>query len=192
MIKRAIASAVVFALGAAALGFGMVQAQGAPTNPPARFAGTVTVNGQPAAAGTAVEARIGSTVCGTTTVFMQNNAANYVVDAFALDSEHPGCGTDGATVTLFVNGQQAGSGPWVNHQLNQVNLVVGAGAATPTATATGTGTAVPTPRAPQTGTGLGASEGLDPLMLAGGIALTIVVVGGAAAAGTHLSRRRSG
>jgi hypothetical protein len=190
MIKRAITSGVVFALGVAALGFGLVQAQGAPTNPPARFAGTVMVNGQPAAAGTVVEARIGGNVCGSTTVFMQNGAANYVVDAFATDAEHPGCGSDGATVTLFVNNQQAGSGSWVNHQLNQVNLVVGAGAATPTATATA-GTAVPTPRAPQTGTGSATGGGMEPLVLAGAVILGIAVLGGATVAGSRLGRRRA-
>jgi hypothetical protein len=189
MIKRVLSGAMVAALGATALTAGVAFAQ--PSNPPGRFAGTVTINGAPAPAGTAVEARVGSTVCGTTTTFNQNNAANYVVDVPASDAENQGCGTDGATVTLYVNGTAAGSGPWVNFELNNINLVVGAATptttATATATATGTGTAVPTPRAPVTGSGFDSSGGTSPLVLFGVAGVVI-----AAAAGAAIGARRIG
>jgi hypothetical protein len=181
MIKRLLTGGAL-ALGASVLGASVAFAQ--PANPPARFAGTVTVNGQPAAAGTVVEARVGSAVCGTTTVFIQNNAANYVVDVPAADSEHPGCGTEASTVTLFVNGVQAGSGPWRNFELNNINLVVGA-ATTPTATPS---TPVPTPAPPTTGTGTTAgSSGASPMLFVGGLALAA-----AAVAGFFALRRRAG
>jgi hypothetical protein len=173
MIKRILTGGAA-ALGATLLGASLAFAQ--PANPPARFAGTVTVNGVPAAAGTVVEARVGSAVCGTTTVFLQNNAANYVVDVPAADSANPGCGTEASTVTLFVNGVLGGSGPWRNFELNNVNLVVGA--ATPTATST----PVPTPAPPTTGTGTaGGGGGFSPLLALGGLALAAAAVAGAAA-----------
>lgn len=185
MMRRLLAGAAL-ALGAtAALGAGVALAQ--PANPPARFAGTVTINGAPAPANTAVEARIGSTVCGTTTTFLQNNASNYVVDVPAADSQNPGCGTDGATVTLYVNGVAAGSGPWRNFELNNINLV--AGAATPTTTTTAT--AVPTtPAPPVTGSGgpqANDAGGDNGLLLAGVAGLVV-----AAAAGAAIGARRRG
>jgi hypothetical protein len=183
MIKRILTATAVSALGAMALTAGIAAAQ--PTNPPARFAGTVTVNGSAAPSGTAVEARVGSTVCGTTTTFNQNGNANYVVDVPAADAENVGCGTDGATVTLYVNGASAGSGPWRNFELNNLNLTVGSGStttATATTTATGTatpsGTAVQTPRPPVTGQGLAESaNGVNPLLVFG---IGAVAVAGAA------------
>jgi hypothetical protein len=191
LIKRILSGAVVAAVGVTALSAGVAFAQ--PTNPPARFAGTVTVNGAPAPAGSAVEARIGSTVCGTTTTFSENNASNYVVDVPASDAENQGCGTDGATVQLFVNGQAAGSGPWRNFELNNVNLSVGAATSTPTATATTTGTATArptTPSAPQTGTGgsLQSSDGNSSLLMIGIGGLVIAAAAGAAVGARRLGR----
>lgn len=190
MIRRIISSAVVAAVGVSALSASIAFAQ--PTNPPGRFAGTVTVNGAPAPAGTAVEARVGTTVCGTTTTFLQNNASNYVVDVPASDAENQGCGTDGATVTLFVNGQAAGSGPWRNFELNNINLSIGAATATPTTTATvtGTATAAPaTPRAPQTGAGSLQSSGSDNSLIMLGIGgLVMAAAAGAAVGARRLSR----
>src|SRR5512143_2363667 len=91
-----------------------------PPNPPSRFVGNVTVNGVPATAGTTIEARIGSTTCGTTSVFMSGSEARYVLDSPALDpAANPNCGTDGAAVTFYVAGQKANeSGSWKNYQLN--------------------------------------------------------------------------
>ena len=156
LLKSILVLAVVGSL-AGALGTQQILAQGSPPNPPSRFVGTVLVNGQPAANGTTVEAHIGSTVCGSTTVFISGSDARYTLDSPDTASV-AGCGTDGATVTFFVGGQQAAqTGTWHNYQLNTVNLTVG-GAATATATA-----AAPTPLAPVTGSGTASSGGMSRL-----------------------------
>lgn len=180
---------------AAALGLSAGSAfaqQGSPPNPPSRFAGSVTVNGQPAAAGTTVEARINGVACGTTTVFMSGAEARYVLDSPAADAGAGiNCGTDGASVAFFVGGVQAGqTGAWHNYQLNTLNLTVSA-ATTPTATATTPGTtAVPatsTPRAPVTGSGVSSQGGATLLLPA--LAAIAIALGGAGAA-VALSRKR--
>ena len=116
-----------------------------PPNPPARFVGSVLVDGQAPAGGTLIEARIGSATCGATTVFMAGGEARYVVDSPALDpGANPNCGVDGAVVTFYIGGKKANeTGSWKNYQLNTVNLTY----TTPTATATTTAT----PKAPVTG-----------------------------------------
>jgi hypothetical protein len=142
--------ALIFA--AAALALTLVAGAWAesPPNPPSRFVGNVTVNGAPATAGTTIEAKIGSTTCGTTTVFISGSEARYVLDSPALDpGANPNCGTDGAAVTFFVGGQKANeTGSWKNYQLNTVNLSVTPAATTPSGTAP---TVTATPRAPSTG-----------------------------------------
>jgi hypothetical protein len=123
------------ALGLSLLAVSTASAE-SPPNPPSRFVGNVTVNGVPATAGTTIEARIGSTTCGTTSVFIASGEARYVVDSPALDpGATPNCGTDGAVVTFYVAGQKANeTGSWKNYQLNTVNLTITP--ATPTVTAT--------------------------------------------------------
>ncbi|MFN8616984.1 MAG: hypothetical protein U0837_07780 [Dehalococcoidia bacterium] len=115
-----------------------------PPNPPARFVGSVLVDGQAPAGGTLIEARIGSATCGATTVFMAGSEARYVVDSPALDpGANPNCGVDGAVVTFYIGGKKANeTGSWKNYQLNTVNLTY----TTPTTTATAT------PKPPVTGT----------------------------------------
>lgn len=117
-----------------------------PPNPPARFVGSVKVDGANAPAGTTVEARIGSTTCGVSTVFTAGGESRYTLDSPALDpGATPNCGTDGAVVTFWVGGKKANeTGSWANYQLNTVNLTV----TTPTATPA---TASPTPKPPTTG-----------------------------------------
>lgn len=155
-----------------------VAAQSPPT-PPARFVGTVTVDGQPVVAGTVVEARIGSASCGVTATFTQGGAARYAVDVEALEpGNSPNCGTEGATVSFYVGGRLAQqTGSWRNFDINILNLTVVTPTATPTAgtpatgtPATGTpGTATTpttgagggggaTPRPPSTGTGAEAGD----------------------------------
>lgn len=126
-----------------------------PPAPPARFAGTVLVDGQPATPGTSIEVHIGSTTCGVTTAFSQGGNSNYAVDSPALDpAATPNCGTDGATVTFWVGGKQAAqTGTWHSYQLNVVNLTV------TTTTPTATATASATPKAPTTGSGTSSSSG---------------------------------
>jgi hypothetical protein len=128
-------------------------------NPPARFVGNVTISGQPAPAGTAVEIHIGSSVCGTTTTFMSGSDARYVVDSPPGDSSHPGCGSEGAAVTIFVAGNQAPQGGiWHNYQLNVVDLSLFAPTpvATPSPARTG-----PAPNPPNAGSGFFAATATD-------------------------------
>jgi len=132
-----------------------------PPNPPSRFVGSVLVDGQPAASGTLIEARIGSTTCGATTVFSASGQARYVLDSPALDpGATPNCGVDGATVTFYVGGRLASeTGSWHNYQLNTVNLSVVT--VTPTAPGGGGTTVTPsvTPRPPVTGNTFGETSG---------------------------------
>jgi hypothetical protein len=120
-----------------------------PPNPPARFAGSVLVDGQAPPAGTTIEARIGSTTCGTTSTFNQGSESRYVLDSPALDpGATPNCGTDGAVVTFYIGGRKAQeTGSWRNYDLNIVNLTY----VTPTPTPTST--PAPTPKPPASGSG---------------------------------------
>lgn len=109
-----------------------------PPNPPSRFAGTVKVNGQNAAAGTTVEARVGAASCGITTVFLASGEARYVLDSPEGNAQTaPGCGSDGSNVTFLVGGVVAAeSAPWRNYTLNVLNLTATTVTATPTKPAT--------------------------------------------------------
>jgi hypothetical protein len=129
-----------------------------PPNPPSRFVGSVLVDGQTAASGTLIEARIGSTTCGATTVFMASGEARYVLDSPALDpGATPNCGVDNAVVTFYVGGRLAReTGSWHNYQLNTVNLSVVT--VTPT-TPGGTVTPSVTPKPPVTGNTFGETSG---------------------------------
>jgi hypothetical protein len=148
----AVLGVVLFAA-SGALGATTVSAE-SPPNPPARFVGSVLVDGQAPAAGTLIEARIGSATCGATTVFMAGGEARYVVDSPALDpGATPNCGVDGATVTFYIGGKLAAqTGTWHNYQLNTVNLTY----TTPTPAAGGSPSATPKP--PTTGTGPATSD----------------------------------
>ncbi|GIW14734.1 MAG: hypothetical protein KatS3mg063_0587 [Tepidiforma sp.] len=141
-----LAAVLGIALFAAAgtLGASTVSAE-SPPNPPARFAGTVTIDGQPAPAGTVIEARIGNAACGVTQVFTQGGQSRYVLDVPALDpGANPNCGVDGAVVTFYIGGKKAAeTGSWKNYQLNELNLSY----TTPTPTASPS----PTARPPATG-----------------------------------------
>jgi len=158
--------------------------EGATPNPPARFAGSVTIDGHPAPAGTLVEARVGSSSCGTAATFMDGGVARYVLDVPAADSAHPGCGTDSAAVAFYAGGiRTAESGSWHDYQLNQLNLTVLTGVPTPQPPAP----PPPAPGPPNTGTGNALGSPIEPSWLA---ALLI----GVAIAGSAVSvayRRRS-
>ncbi len=149
-VKRAALAAIVAGAAFAAMTLAPAAAQ-APPEPPARFVGTVVVDGAPAPAGTTIEARVGATTCGVANVFMLGAEARYTLDAAGAVSQ-AGCGTDGAQVRFYVGGAAAAqAGTWRNYELNTVNLTVSA--ATPTATTTVAVT--PTPGAPVAGTGMG-------------------------------------
>lgn len=148
-----------------------------PPNPPARFVGSVLVDGQAPASGTLIELRIGNATCGATTVFMSGSEARYAVDSPALDpGANPNCGVDGASVSFYIGGKKANeTGTWKNYQLNTVNLTY----TTPTPTAS----ASPTPKPPVTGTGLASDNGSATwLYVALGLGALAFGVGGAAVA----------
>ena len=119
-----------------------------PPNPPARFTGTVLVDGKPATPGTTIEAHIGSTTCGVTSVTANGAESRFLLDSPALDpGATPNCGTDGATVTFYIGGKLAKeTGVWHNYQLNTVNISYTTPTPSPSASAT--------PKAPTTGTGV--------------------------------------
>src|SRR5438067_2092584 len=72
-----------------------LQAQPAGAN---RFQGVVTIEGQPAAAGTTVRALIGDRVCGTSRT---GDGGRYTLDV-APQSETASCGREGARVQFVV------------------------------------------------------------------------------------------
>ena len=110
-------------------------------NPPATFAGTVTVDGHSVTDGTEVIALIDGKVCGegervpgqkgtwTATEArpeydIESGDSMYVVDVVS-DSQVPGCGTDGATVTFLIAGRPSQQvGLWKAGS-NPLNLTVG-------------------------------------------------------------------
>lgn len=200
-IKRSVSSAgitlALAVLAFALLGVSRAGAQSPPA-PPARFVGSVMVNGAPATAGTTVEAKIGETTCGVGTVFVSGAEARYSLDSPALE---PGgaldCGTDGASVSFFVGGVQANeTGTWLSYQLNTVNLTVTAATTptptTPTPSTPGAGTPTPnpaTPVAPITGSGtMSSGEGVNAAWFM--IAAALLGLASAGAAGVSVARRR--
>ena len=134
--------------------------------PPTRVFGTVTVDGQPAPAGTVVQAFVGEKQCGEGLVrrISDDLPLGYVVDV-AGATQVEGCGTDGATITFRVGGVPANetatfaTGTFIRLDLTvrgQVATPPGAPtpppfgaapAATPTAVAS-PGAASPTPAGP--------------------------------------------
>jgi len=116
-----------------------------PPSPPARFVGSVLVDGKAATPGTTIEVHVGAATCGVTAVFTASGESRYAVDSPALDpGAAPNCGTDGGAVSFWIGGKKANeSGSWKNYQLNTVNLTY----TTPT-----------TPKPPVTGSGLGSSD----------------------------------
>jgi len=163
-----------------------------PPSPPARFVGSVRVDGAMATAGSLIELRIGTSTCGVTSVFMSGSEARYAVDSPALDpGATPNCGVDGAVVTFYVGGRQANeTGVWHNYQLNTVNLTVTTPTPTTTATTTpgagttpGTGT---TPRPPTTGGGTATSSDTTAVWLYAALGLGAIAFG---VGGTAVARR---
>ena len=147
-----------------------------PPNPPARFSGTVLVDGKPATPGTSIELHIGSATCGVTTVTANGAESRYLADSPALDpGANPNCGTDGATVTFYIGGKLAKeTGTWHNYQLNLVNISYTTPTPSPSAT----------PKAPTTGSGVSSNgEGTAAwLYVMLGIGALAFGVGGATAA----------
>ncbi|GIW17386.1 MAG: hypothetical protein KatS3mg064_0543 [Tepidiforma sp.] len=149
-LKRLAGAAVVAALLAGSTFAADTAFAQSPPEPPSRFAGSVTIDGQPAPAGTPIEARVGNASCGVATVFLQGGQARYVIDVAGAATQ-AGCGTPGAQVTFVVGGRAAPqTGSWRNYELVQLDLALTS--ATPTPAATQPPAATPTPRPPVAGT----------------------------------------
>ena len=146
-------------LGLVGMSAGAAIAQGAPPNPPARYAGTVTVDGTAAAAGASVQAWVGGAVCATTAV---NAAGTYVVDVSAA------CGGAGTTVSFSVDGVAATeTAAWSNSALNVSNLTVTTPVEEPAAEEPAVEEpAAETPAAPATGSGLATTSSTQAMLLA--------------------------
>jgi len=117
---------------------------------PMRLSGTARLNGQPAAAGTAAVATIGSATCGTAQV---SAGGAYVLDVNPATSQ-AGCGTDGATVAFTLGGARAGQTvTWREGATVELNLTAASAPPTPlpsltptrAPTATPAPTSLPTP-----------------------------------------------
>jgi len=146
-------------LGLVGMSAGAAFAQGAPPNPPARFAGTVTVDGTAAGAGASVVASVGGAVCATTAV---NAAGTYVVDVSAA------CGGAGTTVSFTVDGAAAAeTTAWSNSALNVSNLTVTTPVEEPAVEEPAVEEpAAETPAAPATGSGLATTSSTQAMLLA--------------------------
>lgn len=195
--------AVAVLVGSGALLSGTGAAHAEPVSP-ARFVGTVTIDGEDATSGTTVEARVNGASCGVTTVFISGGEARYALDVEASQPDgDAACGTDGADVTFYIGGMMAQeTGSWHNYQLNTLNLTY----VTPTPTPTPTNTPVPatstpvvvvvtatptplppTPLPPDTGQGMDAESGSGALgLLVVAVALGAVAFG---VGGTVAARR---
>lgn len=102
-----------------------------PPNPPSRIVGSVKIDGANAPANSVVEAKIGTVGCGVTNTFSSGSESRYALDVQAATAGSTACGTDGATITFYVNGIKANeTGTWQNYALGTVNLTV---TTTPTA-----------------------------------------------------------
>jgi hypothetical protein len=91
--------------------------------PPHRFFGSLTVGGQPAAAGTVLRAYIGDTECAT---FTLTTAGQYVIDVPGV-TLNPNCGRSGqSTVSFRVGDQTAGqTATYRDGGFEQLNLTIG-------------------------------------------------------------------
>ena len=109
--------AAAMLLGLAGLFSGEV-AEAQPSGPPHRFAGSVTLEGAPAAAGTSVTAVVGGTECGSSaTVLTGANGSTYALD---VPSD---CAEDGDTVNFHVMGVAAAeSGTWSSGARTDLDL----------------------------------------------------------------------
>lgn len=202
-VRRWLAGAGALALlGIVLMGVSTLGAQRAaaesPPAPPARFVGTVTVDGRPATPGTVITAYVGSTVCKVTQVQSIGAESRYTIDVPALDpGATPNCGTDGAVVTFYIGDRLANeTGRWRNYDINVLNLSV----TTPTPTATAPPAASPspgatqqppgpaaTPQAPRTGE-LAQDNGTSAAWLFVVIGLGAVALGAGGVAATRRSR----
>lgn len=110
--------AAAMLLGFAGLFSGEV-AEAQPSGPPHRFAGTVTVDGEGAAAGTSVVAIVDGAQCGAATVLTGASGSTYALDVPAT------CASDGDAVSFQVGGSDAAeAGTWSGGGFTGLDLTV--------------------------------------------------------------------
>ena len=108
--------AAVMLLGLAGLFSGEV-AEAQPSGPPHRFAGSVSVDGEAAAAGTSVTAIVNGAECGSATVISSAAGSTYALDV--PDS----CADEGDTVSFQIMGYAAAeSGTWSGGNRTDLDL----------------------------------------------------------------------
>jgi hypothetical protein len=143
--SRALAVAAAFAAGWMALSWQRAAAQ---PQIPSTFFGTVVVDGRPPADGTEVRALIDGKDCTQTGPGFKGTGTDGGVSVYVAtvmhESQEPGCGRDGKTITFTVGGRAAVQpGSWKVGAQN-INLSVGQGPTVPLPTPTLTPTIGPT------------------------------------------------
>jgi hypothetical protein len=145
-VVRELTLVTILLLMTSTLGTSVAKAQ---PSPPATFAGTVKVDGQRVPDGTPVLALVNGNLCGESSrepgqkgtwtvdkdvadLGMHAGDSIYIMDV-ASDSQTPGCGTEGATVTFLVNGQPTHEKGLWEAGFNSLDLTVGQA---PTSTST--------------------------------------------------------
>ena len=114
-ISGGIAAAML--LGLAGLFSGELADAQAPSEPSARFVGSVTIDGEGAAAGSSVSAMVDGTECGSATVFTVGGESRYSINVPAS------CGSMGDEVSFHIGMYAAAEmGTWDNTTLNQLDL----------------------------------------------------------------------
>jgi hypothetical protein len=126
MIRRV--APVALALAAAFLALGTATAQ---SFPPMRFFGSITIEGQPAPAGTTLRAFIGNAECGSTTL---SSAGTYSIDVLhaGIPDANTNCRLEGNPVVSFrVDGRTAAqTRPYRLGGFEQLDLTFGGGVPT--------------------------------------------------------------
>jgi len=138
IVIRKLALALALLVMTSSLEIGVAEAQPAP---PATFAGTVKLDGQPVSDGTPVLALVNGNVCGESsrepgqkgTWTLDTDVADlgmyagdsiYIVDVVS-DSQTPGCGTEGAIVTFEVASRPTHEQGLWRAGFNSLSLTVG-------------------------------------------------------------------
>jgi len=135
--------AALFALGAMVAMGGRAWAQPAL---PSTFYGTASIDGKLPPATAEVRGYIDGRDCtqgerGTTPVFIENGVAQYVIHVMH-ETQAPGCGREGKSVTFTIGGRETGQAANWKTGVQELNLNAGSGTPLPLPTAT------PTPPAP--------------------------------------------
>ena len=178
MIKICKRLGVGLAAAALLLGLAGLQASGgarAQTNPPAVFTGTVTIDGEAAAAGVTITAMMGDTTCATGTTGRGLNNAAVDANRYALQVLESDC--NGEISFMVGDAMAAETAPFSSAGLNTVNLTATTVMATETPDEPGDGMEEETPAPPaETETpametpAAGEGEGMEPPGVGTGLA----------------------